>query len=68
MGRYVIKESIDIAAVVGIFVLTNMHVSPSAKKRCQKCKVIKRRGVVMVVCENPRHKKRQGKKQRVKAG
>ncbi|HSX40992.1 MAG TPA: 50S ribosomal protein L36 [Candidatus Saccharimonadales bacterium] len=30
------------------------------KPRCAKCKIIKRRGVLRVVCENPRHKQRQG--------
>jgi large subunit ribosomal protein L36 len=28
---------------------------------CDKCKVVKRRGIVRVICENPRHKQRQGK-------
>ncbi len=37
-----------------------MKVQPSVKKRCDKCKIIKRRGVVRVICENPRHKQRQG--------
>ncbi|HLU68537.1 MAG TPA: 50S ribosomal protein L36 [Kofleriaceae bacterium] len=27
---------------------------------CPKCKVIKRKGVVRVICANPRHKQRQG--------
>lgn len=27
---------------------------------CPKCKVIKRKGVVRVICMNPRHKQRQG--------
>ena len=27
---------------------------------CDKCKVIKRKGRVMVICENPKHKQRQG--------
>ncbi|HCX65464.1 MAG TPA: 50S ribosomal protein L36, partial [Eubacteriaceae bacterium] len=27
---------------------------------CEKCKVIKRRGRVMVICENPKHKQKQG--------
>ena len=27
---------------------------------CPKCKVIKRKGRVMVICENPKHKQRQG--------
>ncbi|HXH86139.1 MAG TPA: 50S ribosomal protein L36, partial [Nitrospira sp.] len=25
-----------------------------------KCKVVRRRGVVRILCENPRHKQRQG--------
>ncbi|MBQ9573543.1 MAG: 50S ribosomal protein L36, partial [Acidaminococcaceae bacterium] len=25
-----------------------------------KCKIIKRKGRVMVICENPKHKQRQG--------
>ncbi|HBD86289.1 MAG TPA: 50S ribosomal protein L36, partial [Clostridiales bacterium] len=27
---------------------------------CEKCKIIKRHGKVMVICENPKHKQRQG--------
>jgi large subunit ribosomal protein L36 len=27
---------------------------------CDKCKIIKRRGVLRVICENPKHKQRQG--------
>ena len=37
-----------------------MKVQPSVKKSCDKCKVIRRHGNVMVICENPRHKQRQG--------
>ena len=37
-----------------------MKVKPSVKKICDKCKVIRRHGRVMVICENPRHKQRQG--------
>jgi large subunit ribosomal protein L36 len=37
-----------------------MKVRASVKKVCEKCKVIKRRGVVRVICENPKHKQRQG--------
>jgi len=37
-----------------------MKVRPSVKPMCEKCKVIKRKGTVMVICENPRHKQRQG--------
>ncbi|HEX3774026.1 MAG TPA: 50S ribosomal protein L36 [Polyangiaceae bacterium] len=37
-----------------------MKVRPSVKKICDKCKVVKRRGVLRVICNNPRHKQRQG--------
>jgi len=37
-----------------------VKVRPSVKRRCEKCKIIKRRGVVRVICENPKHKQRQG--------
>ncbi len=38
----------------------DVKVQPSVKKICDKCKVIRRHGVVMVICENLRHKQRQG--------
>ncbi|MCX7846168.1 MAG: 50S ribosomal protein L36 [Dictyoglomaceae bacterium] len=37
-----------------------MKVRASVKKICEKCKIIRRRGKVMVICENPRHKQKQG--------
>ncbi|MEC8276204.1 MAG: 50S ribosomal protein L36 [Myxococcota bacterium] len=37
-----------------------MKVRASVKKICDKCRVIKRRGVVRIICENPKHKQRQG--------
>ena len=37
-----------------------MKVQPSVKKMCVKCKVIRRKGKVRVICENPRHKQVQG--------
>ena len=39
----------------------DMKVKPSVKKMCDKCKIIRRNGKVMVICENPKHKQRQGK-------
>lgn len=33
-----------------------MKVRASVKKICDKCKIIKRKGKVMVICENPKHK------------
>jgi len=37
-----------------------MKVRASVKKICVKCKVITRKGVVRVICENAKHKQRQG--------
>jgi large subunit ribosomal protein L36 len=37
-----------------------MKVQASVKKICKQCKVIRRHGVVRVICSNPRHKQRQG--------
>ena len=37
-----------------------MKVQASVKVRCDKCKVIRRRGVVRIICSNPKHKQRQG--------
>jgi large subunit ribosomal protein L36 len=37
-----------------------MKVRPSVKPMCDRCRVIKRHGKVLVICSNPRHKQRQG--------
>lgn len=37
-----------------------MKVRASVKQICRKCKVIRRAGVIRVICENRRHKQRQG--------
>ncbi len=37
-----------------------MKVRSSVKRICEKCKIIRREGVLRVICENPRHKQRQG--------
>ena len=36
-----------------------MKVRASVKKICDKCKVIRRKGVVRVICDNPKHKQRR---------
>ena len=38
----------------------NMKVRSSVKPICEKCKIIKRKGRIRVICENPKHKQRQG--------
>jgi large subunit ribosomal protein L36 len=37
-----------------------MKVRASVKKICDKCKIVHRKGVVRVICENSKHKQRQG--------
>jgi large subunit ribosomal protein L36 len=38
-----------------------MKVRASVKPICEHCKVVRRRGVVRIICKkNPRHKQRQG--------
>jgi len=37
-----------------------MKVRASVKKMCDKCKIVKRKGVLYVICSNPKHKQRQG--------
>lgn len=37
-----------------------MKVRASVKAICPKCKVIRRKGIVRVICEDARHKQRQG--------
>ncbi|MBU1122908.1 MAG: 50S ribosomal protein L36 [Candidatus Omnitrophota bacterium] len=37
-----------------------MKVRSSVKKICDKCKLIKRKRVVRVICKNPKHKQKQG--------
>ena len=37
-----------------------MKVRPSVKPICEKCKIIRRKGKVIVIFENPKHKQNQG--------
>ncbi|MBL8862706.1 MAG: 50S ribosomal protein L36 [Planctomycetes bacterium] len=38
-----------------------MKVRSSVRRMCLHCKIIRRRGVIRVICTDPRHKQRQGK-------
>ena len=40
--------------------INQMKVRSSVKPICEKCKVIKRKGSIRIICENPKHKQRQG--------
>ncbi len=37
-----------------------MKVRASVKRICENCKVIRRKGIVRVICTNPKHKQKQG--------
>jgi large subunit ribosomal protein L36 len=37
-----------------------MKVKASVKVRCKKCKIIKRKGNVRVICSEQRHNQKQG--------
>lgn len=39
-----------------------MKVRSSVRRMCAQCKIVRRRGVVRVICKaDPRHKQKQGK-------
>nr|NP_045169.1 ribosomal protein L36 [Cyanidium caldarium]Q9TLU9.1 RecName: Full=Large ribosomal subunit protein bL36c; AltName: Full=50S ribosomal protein L36, chloroplastic [Cyanidium caldarium]AAF12925.1 unknown [Cyanidium caldarium]WDB00294.1 ribosomal protein L36 [Cyanidium caldarium] len=37
-----------------------MKVRASVRKICSRCVALKRHGVLIVLCSNPKHKQRQG--------
>jgi len=37
-----------------------VKVKASVKRICRHCKIIKRRGIVRVICKDAKHKQRQG--------
>ncbi|MBM3325998.1 MAG: 50S ribosomal protein L36 [Calditrichaeota bacterium] len=37
-----------------------MKVRSSIRRICANCKIVRRQGVVRVICKNPKHKQRQG--------
>jgi len=51
-----------LAADVRIFLEgVTVKVRASVKKMCDKCKIVKREGVLRVICKQyPKHKQRQG--------
>jgi len=40
--------------------IRKMKVRASVKKLCENCKMVRRKGVIRVICSNARHKQRQG--------
>lgn len=66
----VIASAIAIRILFKVFILVSdfsylqgflkMKVRASVKTMCPKCKVIKRKGVIRIICEVKKHKQRQG--------
>jgi large subunit ribosomal protein L36 len=63
-GRHGRKERFFFAGFVGFAFNVDreqqMKVRASVKRICDKCKVVRRSGVVRVICPNQKHKQRQG--------
>nr|AYC64253.1 ribosomal protein L36 [Pseudobryopsis hainanensis] len=39
-----------------------MKVRSSVRKICNQCRLIRRRGKILILCQNPKHKQRQTRK------
>ena len=39
-----------------------MKIRASVRKICEKCRLIRRRGRIIVICSNPKHKQKKGSK------
>jgi large subunit ribosomal protein L36 len=37
-----------------------MKVRASVRRICENCKIVRRKGIVRVICSNPKHKQKQG--------
>ena len=64
-GRKACSDGAESLCNVGILSFCNlevqvMKVRASVKRICDKCKIVRRRGVVRVICSNQKHKQRQG--------
>ena len=50
----------EIVCSIWLLTLYSMKVRSSVKKICEKCRIIRRRRKIFVICKNPKHKQRQG--------
>ncbi len=53
-------QKIDLSREIELKRIFNMKVRASVKKICAKCQIVKRKGILRVICKNPKHKQRQG--------
>ena len=56
-AKFAIVDNSPQRAVIGKAV---MKVRSSVKRICENCKIVRRKGVVRVICTNTKHKQRQG--------
>ena len=49
-----------IRILAGDTVMIELSPYASVKPICEKCKVVKRKGKIRIICENPKHKQVQG--------
>jgi large subunit ribosomal protein L36 len=55
-GETALPKTVEVIKIKGL----TMKVRASVKKMCDDCKIVKRKGIVRVICKNPKHKQRQG--------
>jgi large subunit ribosomal protein L36 len=56
-----VRAQLQVESADGVFdEEPGMKVRTSVKKICDKCKVVRRDGIVRIICENPKHKQKQG--------
>lgn len=39
-----------------------MKIRASVRKICKNCRLVRRKGKILIICKNPKHKQRQIKK------
>lgn len=55
------RQKINKYSIIYIINYIEMKVRPSVKPMCRHCQIVKRKGVVRVICKSdPKHKQRQG--------
>ena len=55
-----IKTMVDRGRYFSIFAPRQSGKTTVFKRICSKCKIVRRKNVVRVICSNPKHKQRQG--------
>ena len=52
-----LRQAVELSTEVSEIV---MKVRSSVKRICENCKIVRRKGIVRVICVNTKHKQRQG--------